>query len=162
MFRGKKLNISLGFFIYLFFFFNCYLSAPRPTLNKYWGGSVIHWMPFIEFLHIWPEGHWEPRNNVGYLSQAEHLVRLESGTFHFWLQPLNTLGHSPHYFKVLKDIRPNAIHYFIIKIPNKIEILQITLNHSPGTEFKKFIKLCKGYTNFSDWYTFIIRQSIKI
>ena len=34
------------------------------------------------------------------------------------------------YFKVPKDVRLNSTHFFIMKIPNKIELQQITLNHS--------------------------------
>ena len=37
-------------------------------------------------------------------------------------------------------------HYFIIKIPNKSELLQKTLNHLSDIEFKDFIKLYKDYT----------------
>ena len=41
-----------------------------------------------------------------------------------------------------KTIRLNATHYFIMKIPNKIE--QIASNHSSDNGFKDFIKLYKG------------------
>ena len=33
------------------------------------------------------------------------------------------------YFKVPKDVRLNSMHFFIMKIPNKIELQQIALNH---------------------------------
>ena len=46
-------------------------------------------------LLIRPEGHQEPRSEVGSLSPAEHLVGFEPGTFRFLLQRLNPLGHSP-------------------------------------------------------------------
>ena len=46
-------------------------------------------------LHIQPESHWEPRNEVGSLSPAEHLVGFELETFWFWSQCFNPLGHSP-------------------------------------------------------------------
>ena len=39
------------------------------------------------------------------------------------------------YFKVPKDVRPNSTHFFIMKIPNKREIRQIALNHSPDIDF---------------------------
>ena len=32
-------------------------------------------------------------------------------------------------FKVLKDVRLNSTHFFIMKIPNKRELQQIALNH---------------------------------
>ena len=34
------------------------------------------------------------------------------------------------YFKVLKDVRLNSTHLFMMKIPNKRELQQIVLNHS--------------------------------
>ena len=37
---------------------------------------------------------------------------------------------SQSYFKVPKTIRLNPTHYFIMKIPNKIELQQIASNHS--------------------------------
>ena len=33
------------------------------------------------------------------------------------------------YFRVPKDVRLNSTHSFIMKIPNKIELQQIVLNH---------------------------------
>ena len=34
------------------------------------------------------------------------------------------------YFRVPKDVKLNSTHSFIMKIPNKIELQQIVLNHS--------------------------------
>ena len=34
------------------------------------------------------------------------------------------------YFKVTKDVRNSRTHFFIIKIPNKRELIQIAMNHS--------------------------------
>ena len=45
------------------------------------------------------------------------------------------------YFKVPKVVRLNPTHFFIMKIPNKRELLQIALNHSSDIDFKDFIKL---------------------
>ena len=39
-------------------------------------------------------------------------------------------------FKVPKDVRLNSTHFFIMKIPNKRELQQITLNHSSDIDFK--------------------------
>ena len=44
------------------------------------------------------------------------------------------------YMKVLKDVRLNSTHLFIMKIPNKREFQQIALNHSSDIDFKVFIK----------------------
>ena len=50
------------------------------------------------------------------------------------------------YFKVPKDVRLNSTHFFIMKIPNKRELQQITLNHSSNIDFKDFMKIFKKYT----------------
>ena len=42
----------------------------------------------LPYFFIWPEGHWEPRNEVGFLNPAEHLVGLGSGAFRFGLSAL--------------------------------------------------------------------------
>ena len=42
------------------------------------------------------------------------------------------------YFAVLKNIRLNSTHCFIMKIPNKRELQQTAFNHSPDTELKHF------------------------
>ena len=78
------------------FFLNCYLAVPPPALGHYWGGNLTHPMLITCVLHIWPEDHWEPRSEVGSLSLAECLVGFEPGTFRFWSQRLNPLGHSLH------------------------------------------------------------------
>ena len=67
--------------VLLVVFFNCYLAAPWPTLGHYRGVSLTHLMLITGVLHIQPEGHWEPRNEVGSLSVADCLVGFELGTF---------------------------------------------------------------------------------
>ena len=47
------------------------------------------------------------------------------------------------YFKVPKDVRLNSTHFFIMKIPNKRELQQISLNHSSDIDFKDFMKIYK-------------------
>ena len=44
-------------------------------------------------------------------------------------------------FKVLKTIRLNSTHYFIMKIPNKRELQQIASNHSSDIDFKDFMNV---------------------
>ena len=75
-------------------FFNCYLAVPWPTLGHSQGHSLTNLMLITAFVHIQPEGHWEPRNEVGSLSPAKHLAGFEPGTFQFLLQHLNPLSHS--------------------------------------------------------------------
>ena len=41
------------------------------------------------------------------------------------------------YFKVPKDVRLNASHFFIAKIPNKRELQQIAINHSSDISTKE-------------------------
>ena len=49
-------------------------------------------------------------------------------------------------FAVPKNVRLNSMDYFIIKIPNKLELRQIAFNHSLDIDFKDFINL---YTKFT-------------
>ena len=86
---------SISWWLFFFLKKNCCLAAPRPTLSHYRGGSLTHQMLITCVLHIWPEGHREPRNGVGSIGPAERLVGFEPGTFQFWSQCLNPLGHSP-------------------------------------------------------------------
>ena len=46
---------------------------------------------------------------------------------------------SQSYFRVPKTIRLNT--YFIMEIPNKIELQQIASNHSSNIDFKDFMGL---------------------
>ena len=64
---------------------------------------------------------------------------------------------SQSYFKVPNTIRPNATHYFIMKIPNKRELQQIASNHLSGIDFKDFMKLPKDYTKQS--YSFLVNDT---
>ena len=43
------------------------------------------------------------------------------------------------YLKVPKDVRLNSTHFFIMKIPNKRELI----NHSSDIDYKNFIKIYK-------------------
>ena len=45
------------------------------------------------------------------------------------------------YFKEPKDVRLSTTHFFILKIPNKSELEQITHNVSSNIDFKDFMNL---------------------
>ena len=47
------------------------------------------------------------------------------------------------YFKLPKEVRLNTTHFFIMKIPNKIELEQIAINHSSDINTKDFINIYK-------------------
>ena len=47
------------------------------------------------------------------------------------------------YFKVSKDVRLNTTHFFIMKIPNKSELQQISINHSSEIDLKDFVRIYK-------------------
>ena len=47
------------------------------------------------------------------------------------------------YFAVAKNIRLTSTHCFIMKIPHKQELQQITFNHSSDIDFGDFINLYK-------------------
>ena len=50
------------------------------------------------------------------------------------------------FFAVPKDIRLNSTHYFIMKIPNKLELQKTASNNSPDIDFKDFMNLYKKCT----------------
>ena len=47
------------------------------------------------------------------------------------------------YFKVPKNVRLNTTHLFIMKIPNKRELQQISINNLSDIDFTDFIKIYK-------------------
>ena len=55
-------------FVFLFFFSNCCLAVPQPTLDHSQGDSLTNLMLITAFVHVQPKGHWEPHNKVGSLS----------------------------------------------------------------------------------------------
>ena len=61
---------------------------------------------------------------------------------------------SQSYFKVPKDVRNNSTYFFIMKIPNKRELQQITINHSSDINTKHFINIYKKCTGKP--YSFLI------
>ena len=65
---------------------------------------------------------------------------------------------SQTYFKVPKAIRPNATHYFIMKILNKRELQQIASSHSSDIDFKDFMKLYKDYTK--EPHSFLVNEQL--
>ena len=58
------------------------------------------------------------------------------------------------YFAVPRNIRLNSTHYFIMKIPNKIELQQISFNHSSDIAFQEFMNLYKKSTEKP--YSFLV------
>ena len=51
------------------------------------------------------------------------------------------------YFKIPKDVRNNSTHFFIMKIPNKKELMQIAINHSSDINTKDFIEIYRKCTD---------------
>ena len=58
------------------------------------------------------------------------------------------------YFAVPKNIRLNSTHLFVMKIPKKRELQQITFNHSSDIELQDIINLYKKGT--SELYSFFV------
>ena len=54
---------------------------------------------------------------------------------------------SQSYFKVPKDVRNNSTHFFIMKVPNKRELMQIAINHSSDINTKDFIEIYRKCTD---------------
>ena len=61
-------------------FINFYLAVPWPTLGHSREDSLTNSILITVFVQFRPEGHWEPRNEVGSLLVGG-LVGFESGTF---------------------------------------------------------------------------------
>ena len=61
------------------------------------------------------------------------------------------------YFKVPKGVRLNSTHFFIMTIPNKRELQQNALNHSPYIDFKDFIKIYKKC--IAEPYCFLVNDA---
>ena len=55
-----------------------------------------------------------------------------------------------------KDVRLNSTHFFIMKISNKTELQQITLNHSSDIDFKDFMHIYKKCT--TEPYSFLVKD----
>ena len=61
------------------------------------------------------------------------------------------------YFKVQKDVRLNATHFFIMKISNKTELQQIAINHSSYINTKDFANIYKKCK--SKPYSFLVNDT---
>ena len=72
---------------------------------------------------------------------------------------LSLLFITQSYYKVPKDVySQNSTNFFIMKIPNKRELQQISLNHSSSINSKDFIKIYKKYT--TEPYSFLINDTM--
>ena len=60
------------------------------------------------------------------------------------------------YFKVPKDVRQSSTPFFIMKVPNKRELQQITLNHSSDINPKDFMKIYKKYA--AEPFSFLVNH----
>ena len=60
------------------------------------------------------------------------------------------------YFKVPKDVRLKTTHFFIMKIPNRRELQQISVNHSSDINTKDFINIYKKCTDKP--YSFLVND----
>ena len=58
------------------------------------------------------------------------------------------------YFLVPENIRLNSTHYFVMKIPNKRELQQMSFNHSSNIDFQEFMNLYKKCTEKP--YSFLV------
>ena len=62
------------------------------------------------------------------------------------------------YFKVPKGVTLNSTHFFFMKILNKRELQQTTLNHSSDIDFKDFMNIYKKCT--AEPYSFLVNDTI--
>ena len=61
------------------------------------------------------------------------------------------------YFKVPNNVRNNSTHFFIMKIPNKRELQQISINHSSDINTKDFIEIYRKCTDKR--YSFLVMDT---
>ena len=61
---------------------------------------------------------------------------------------------SQSYFKVPEDVRNNSTHFFIMKIPNKRELMQIEINHPSDINTKDFTEIYRKCTDKP--YSFLV------
>ena len=60
---------------------------------------------------------------------------------------ISLIFRTQSYFKVPKDVRNNSTHFFIMKIPNKRELMQIAINHSSVINTKDFTEIYRKCTD---------------
>ena len=123
--------------------FNCYLATPWPTLGHYRGGSLTHLMLITCVLHIWPKGHQEPCNKIESLSLVEHLVGFELGTFQFWSQCLNSLGHSP---PLKREVIGNISNFSSASEPSRV-FSNSVIGYQKKTMNTNWEEFCKALLN---------------
>ena len=51
-----------------------------------------------------------------------------------------------YYFSVPEEVKLNSTHYLIMKIHNKRELQQISVNHSADIDYKDFLKIYRNCT----------------
>ena len=57
------------------------------------------------------------------------------------------------YFSVPKDVRLNSTHYLIMKINNRKELQNVTIDHSADIDYKDFMEIYRECTKepFTFW-----------
>ena len=101
------------FFVFCLFFFNCYFSVWRPTLDRYRGVSLTHPMLINAFYIFRPEGHQEPRNEVG--SQPTRLLSPWI-VFEKFFRPLSPWKVLPEFLALLLL---SQIKFVLFKVNNR-------------------------------------------
>ena len=61
------------------------------------------------------------------------------------------------YFKIPKDVRNNSTHFFIMKIPNKKELMKIAIYHLSDINIKDFIEIYSKCTDKP--YAFLVIET---
>ena len=60
-------------------------------------------------------------------------------------------------FEVPKEVLLNTTHFFVMNIPNKMELQQNSQNHSSVIDFKDFMKIDKKFT--ARKYSFVVNDT---
>ena len=64
------------------------------------------------------------------------------------------------YFKVPKDVRVNTTHFFITKIPNRRELLEIARKHSSDINSKDFTNIYRKC--LVEPYSFLVKMILRL
>ena len=93
-----------------------------------------------------------------------HKKKLDSIVTELFIRSRNlNISHvfiTQSYFKVPKDVRLNTTHFFITKIPNRTELLEIARNHSSGISTKDFTNIYRKCT--VEPYSFLVKMILRL
>ena len=115
--------------------------------------NLINNQPDIDKIYLYAKDPYEKKLQINYkLNPIVTELFIRSRKLN-----ISIVFITQSYFKVPKDVRLNSTHVFIMKIPNKRELQQISLNHSSDIDFKDFMNIYKKSTK--EPYSFLVNDT---